>query len=128
MQCSVCKEEIKDGLAKCGHCGASIESTAQEKKVAELQPGNKKIGIVQQPWWKYSVFSDKSIARVDQILFFVYIGFAFYIPISAVLWLLAIHIIRKNSVNDVYRKSATVVVIGVSVFSLVANFIRQFNH
>jgi hypothetical protein len=112
MQCSKCKAEINEGDEKCRHCGVSMENPEQPK-------------ASQQVWWKYSVFADKSVARLDQILFFAYVGFAFYIPISAIVSLVLIHAVRKKEVNKVYRTAATVVVVGIAVFAMVVNYIRQ---
>jgi hypothetical protein len=118
MQCSACKEEISDGAKQCENCGTLLVKTDQKKGVQET---------AQPIWWKYSVFADKSIERIDQILFFVYIGFAFYIPISAIISLILIHVVRKKNVNDVYRKAGTVVLVGVALFSMIASYVRTMN-
>ena len=112
MQCSVCKKEIEEGEGKCHHCGAQMGKS-------ELQKSS------QQVWWKYSVFADKSVDRLDQILFFVYLGFAFYMPISAIVSLVLIHVVRKKNLNDVYRTAATVVIVGIAIFSMVVTFVRS---
>ena len=115
MQCSVCKEEIKEGEEICGHCGASNRQSEYRNSSHQV-------------WWKYSVFSDKSIERLDQILFFVYIGFAFYIPFSAILSLIIMHVVRKKKINSVYRKAGTVVVVGIAIFSMIVRFVRTMPH
>jgi hypothetical protein len=106
MRCSTCNSEIRENDEKCGQCGGLSDKAVQV-------------------WWKYSVFADKSIDRLDQVLFFVYTGFAFYIPISVLVSLVIIHMVRKKDVNDVYRKAATVVIVGVAIFSMVVNFVRH---
>jgi hypothetical protein len=129
MHCPSCKKEIKDGSNKCAHCGAMVSGNDRQIIVEEVKSATvtRQAPPAQQSWWKYSVFADKSISRLDQILFFVYIGFAFYIPISALLSLVIIRVIRKNDVNAVYTKTATFVVIFMAVFSMAATFIRQMN-
>lgn len=129
MLCMSCKKEIKENSEKCEHCGALLAVTDHQNSMQETAsvPGHRQADAAQQAWWKYSVFADKSIARIDQILFFVYIGFAFYIPVSAILSLIIIHFVRKNDINDVYRKSGTVVIIGIAIFSMIATFIRTMN-
>jgi len=129
MQCVSCKKEIKDGSEKCIHCGAFVPGNDLPEKLegGKSAPVVQQEATSQQSWWKYSVFADKSISRLDQILFFVYIGFAFYIPISALLSLVIIRFIRKNDINDVYKKTATIVIIFMAVFSMAANFVRHYN-
>jgi hypothetical protein len=78
----------------------------------------------QQAWWKYSVFADKGIVRLDQILFLVYIGFAFYMPITAVASLVLIHVVRRNNVNGVYRTAASVAIVGIAIISTAVTFLR----
>jgi ABC-type siderophore export system fused ATPase/permease subunit len=129
MYCPSCKKDIKDGSEKCGHCGAVVIGNDHRNMLEDVHSGtvNPQASAAQQTWWKYSVFADKSISRLDQILFFVYIGVAFYMPISALLSLVVIRVIRKNNVNAVYTKTATIVIIFMAVFSMAANFIRQIN-
>jgi len=128
MQCTSCKKEIKEGSSKCPHCGVLVAENDSQRNVKEVKslPTGRQVKS-EQSWWKYSVFSDKSISRLDQILFFVYIGFAFYIPISALLSLVIIHVIRKDALNAVYKKTATVVIVFMAIFSILANVIRHFH-
>jgi hypothetical protein len=127
MRCSMCNSEIREGDEKCGLCGGLPERNDSQKSASEAGPGQKagQSDKAVQVWWKYSVFSDKSIDRLDQILFFIYIGFAFYIPLSVLVSLIIIHLVRNKEVNDVYRKAATVVIVGIAVFSMVVNFVRH---
>jgi zinc-ribbon domain len=128
MRCSSCKKEIKDGSKKCAYCGAMIASHDLQNTVQEGKPEtvDRQPPAAQQSWWKYSVFADKSISRLDQILFFVYIGFAFYNPITALLSLASIYVIRRNDVNAVYTKSATVIIIFVAAFKILIYIYKTY--
>lgn len=106
--------------------GALQERRDHRKSKLEADQGQKtgQTDKDQQAWWKYSVFADKGIIRLDQLLFFVYIGFAFYMPVSAVASLVIIHVVRRNNITSVYRTAASVAIVGIAIISIAITFAR----
>lgn len=124
MQCPFCKEEIQEGAIKCKHCGSTLSGSMSSATFDEQQ--NKNHEATQKAWWRYVPLTDKSIKPIDKGLWIAYAVLAYLIPISAVISLIAINVVRKNNIHGTYKKAANFTTILIALLSFVAGFMRLF--
>lgn len=120
MQCPFCKEEIQEGALKCKHCGSMLNTQGRMSATVAEQFSK----TTQKPWWKYVPLTDKSIKPIDKALWIVYAVLAYLIPISAVISLIAINVVRKNNIHGTYKKAANFTTILIASLSFVAGFMK----
>lgn len=124
MVCPFCKEEIVEGAIKCKHCGSMLNDSMSPTAFDEQQ--NKNHETTQKSWWRYVPLTDKSIKPIDKGLWIAYAVLAYLVPISAVISLIAINVIRKNNIHGTYKKAANFTTILIATLSFVAGFMRSF--
>lgn len=122
MQCPFCKEEIQEGAMKCKHCGSMLSS---DTSTAFAEQQNKTHETTtQKSWWRYVPLTDKSIKPIDKGLWIAYSVLAYLIPISAVISLIAINVVRKNNIHSTYKKAANFTTILIATLSFAAGFMK----
>lgn len=79
-----------------------------------------------QSWFKYVPLTDKSILKGDKILWIIYVFSTLILPLSAIISLFFIHLIRKNKTHSTYKKAATFGVILIAILSLISGIGSKF--
>lgn len=117
MQCPFCKEEIQEGALKCKHCGSMLDNSTSTTFTGQQ-------GTIHKSWWKYMPLTDKSIKPIDKALWIVYVALAYLIPISAVISLLIVYLVRNKYIHNTYKKAATFSIILIALLSFAAGFMK----
>jgi len=79
----------------------------------------------QKSWWRYVPWSDKNIKGLDKGLYGAYVVMAFLAPISAVVSLILVNVVRKNNIHGTYKKAANFSIILLATLSFVVGLMRN---
>jgi len=71
------------------------------------------------PWYRYLPLQDESVSKLDRNLYLVYIVFAYAIPVSYIISIVTVFIIRTDKVHSTYKKS---LLLYLTIFALIGAY------
>ena len=73
----------------------------------------------ENPWYRYLPLQDESIEKLDRNLFLVYIVFAYAIPVTYIISIVSVFIVRTDKLHAKYKKS---LLLYLTVFALIGAY------
>jgi len=75
--------------------------------------------VNENPWYRYIPLQDESISKLDRNLYLVYIVFAYAIPVTYIISIVTVFIVRTDKVHATYKKS---LLLYLSIFALIGAY------
>jgi len=71
------------------------------------------------PWYRYLPLQDESVSKLDRNLYLVYVVFAYAIPVTYILSIVTVFIIRSDKLHATYKKS---LLLYLTIFALIGAY------
>jgi len=71
------------------------------------------------PWYRYIPLQDDSVPKLDRNLYLVYVVFAYAIPMTYILSIVTVFIIRSDKLHATYKKS---LLLYLTIFALIGSY------